>query len=96
MRGWIRRSWFSCKRFSERLCRSIDAPLTGWDRIGYLIHYFACRRCRVAKTQIVQLERTLDGLATTLVAAPRDEAALPVVELRPEFLHELKERLRKP
>lgn len=95
MRGWIRQSWFSCKRFSERLCRSLDAPLKGWDRVGYLVHFVACRRCRVAKTQILQLEQTLQGLATTLAKPSTEAAELPVVELRAGFLEELEERLKK-
>ena len=52
-------SLLSCKRFTERHTRSLDAPLKGWDRFAYRFHYLLCYVCRRFSQQILYLERVL-------------------------------------
>lgn len=52
--------WFSCARYTERLSRVETVPLTRAERAAYTFHYYWCVDCRRYKTQIVQLETTLE------------------------------------
>jgi hypothetical protein len=65
---WIARSWFSCKKYCERASRSADRPLTGWDRAGFFVHHYTCRRCRVAHHHLRFLERVLGKVSAEVEA----------------------------
>ncbi len=52
--------WFSCARYAQRLSSVEAIPLTVAERAAYTFHYYWCVDCRRYKTQIVQLETSLE------------------------------------
>ena len=78
----------------ERLSDSFDRQLTFREKVGFFIHHYCCRRCRVARTHIVQLNSSIDAIAERM---RRSGELLEVKELsvRPEYLEEIKRRVRE-
>ena len=54
--SWLDRSWFSCRRFTERASKACDIPLTGSDKAGYVFHYYFCFYCRRFNGQLGKLQ----------------------------------------
>lgn len=87
---WIVRSWFSCRKYNERLSNSFQQPLSGWEKLGYWVHHISCRRCRVAKTQIIILNETLARYGKSLADSKSiGQEATP----SSEFIAKLKQKI---
>jgi hypothetical protein len=88
--AWVSRSWFSCKRYCERASRSWEKPLTGWDKAGFLIHHYTCRRCRVAHHHLKFLDRVLGKVTSDIEAGSGSQTAPSANDST-----ELRERIKK-
>lgn len=82
----------------QRLSLSLDQPLNTWEKVGYYVHHICCRRCRVSRTHFLHLDRNLKSLAKNINNLEDLQQANPqqvtMVKHRPEFLAELKEKLK--
>lgn len=85
IREWFVTSWFSCRKFAERMSRSVDRPLSTRDRLGYLFHFYWCFTCRRVSKQIRQLDRELGRYLT--------EEDLDKVTLPQETIKKISEKL---
>ena len=66
MPSWFSKSWLSCEEYSKRMSRSLDEPLSVWEKLGYRFHHYWCFTCRRFNRQIHQIESGL-GLFARLV-----------------------------
>lgn len=94
IRAWLSRSWFSCKRYMERLSDSFDRELTVWERISFLVHHYCCRRCRVARTHIIQLNGSIHTIAESMRSSG-ELLEIKELSVRPDYLEEIKRRIRE-
>lgn len=80
--SWMSGSWLSCRKYAERTSVSVEKPLHGWDRIGFLFHHYWCFTCRRFRKQLLQVEDGLQHFAE--VAKERPEELLQEHSLSPE------------
>ena len=80
---------FSCHSYTKRTSVLMDRPLSASERVKRNIHHFICQRCRVAASQLQEVER---GMSELLKDGAQDVEEL---KLPKDFAARLKDKIPK-
>jgi len=81
----------SCEIITQKISKSMDAPLTFWEKIQIRVHIFACELCARYRRQLLAIHSMIIQKINQL-----DENRLPDgTQLSPEARQRIKDRLSK-
>lgn len=89
MKTWFRNSWFSCRRYAERVSQASDGKLPFWDALGFWFHHGLCFSCRIYRRQIKIVNAALGNIPSPGCADPSAE------RLDPDAKQRILSKLRK-
>lgn len=80
----------SCQIISQQISRSMDEPLTRWERFQVKLHLVACKLCTLYRDQLLAIRKMIREQTEEQDA----NSKLSDFRLSPEKREQLKEKLR--